>query len=78
MGRLETYAAPVPLPALVPDTKLVRILSLYGMTIPMQRAPPTKKNIRRYTKEVKAFFINLRGFCASPAAMEINSGPTML
>jgi hypothetical protein len=37
-----------------------------------------KKMRRRQTKEEKARCINLRGFSASPAVMEMNSGPTIL
>jgi hypothetical protein len=74
----DTYAAPVPLALPVPLRYLSSNLSLDGITMPTQSAPPMKKNMRRHTNEEKARFMSLRGFSASAAAMEMNSGPTIL
>ena len=52
--------------------------SLYGITIPTQSAPRQKKNIRRQPNDANAFRMTLRGLSDSPAAMDMNSGPTIL
>lgn len=52
--------------------------SLDGITIPTQSAPIQKKNIRRQPNDANAFRMTLRGRSDSPAAMDINSGPTIL
>lgn len=72
---VHTHAAPV---VFSPAIYLCRSLSSYGMTMPTHSAPPRKKNISRQTKELYALRINLRGFSASAAAMEMNSGPTIV
>lgn len=71
-------AAPVPEPETVPPRIARRVGSLYGMTMPMQRADPTKKTRIRQTNERKAGGRIFRGASASAATIEMYSGPVIL
>jgi hypothetical protein len=73
-----TYGDPAAeLPASeVPSTMATSFGSLAEMTMPMQRADPTKKRKNRKYMLLKAFLIVYRGFLASPAMAEMDSGPT--
>lgn len=74
-----TYdAAPVPLPDISPSRMARRVGSLYGTTIPMQRAEPTKNTRILQTKDRKAGGRIFRGFSVSAAAIEMYSGPVIL
>lgn len=71
-------AAPVPLPPMSPPIIARSVESLYGMTIPIHNAEPTKNTSSRQTKDLNAGGSTLRGFSVSAATIAIYSGPVIL
>jgi hypothetical protein len=76
--RRSHEAAPVPDPEMSPSRIEARVASLYGMTIPIQRAEPTKNKRMRQTKDRYAGGRVFRGFSASAATIDMYSGPQIL
>lgn len=70
-------AAPVPLPPTSPLSTAARVLSLYGMTIPIASEEEMKNSSIRQTKDLYAFGRTVRGISVSPATIEMYSGPVM-
>ena len=68
---------PAPLCPPDPSQTAVRFGSLAGRTIPTARAPQIKKTVNRQYMVLKAELMSLRGDLASPATMQMNSGPQM-
>ena len=65
-----------PAPGLASEIALSRFGSEYGTTMPTQRAPATKKVVRRQNTVRKAEGSDVRGISASPAVSATYSGPS--